>query len=76
MQLTFEQIKAITFGAVWVEEYDGGIHFGKCTKRQQEAFAILHHSLRERSLATTGIRLDFHTNSKHLAFSTLSGRKA
>ncbi|MBQ9760052.1 MAG: SGNH/GDSL hydrolase family protein [Clostridia bacterium] len=75
MRLTFEQIKSVAFGAVCVEQAEDGIHFEKLTKKQISAFADFRASFRERALTTTGVRLDFCTNSKHLAFSTSRGRK-
>ena len=75
MRLSLEQIKEITAGALWIEEEADGIHFGKCTKKQEAAFLVLNQGLGERSLTTTGVRLDFHTNSKHLRFFASSGRK-
>lgn len=75
MRLTLEQIKRITFGAICIEERDDGIHFSKFTHKQEDAFFALSQTLGERALTTTGVRLDFYTNSKNLAFSSASGSK-
>ena len=75
MKLTLDQIKEITFGALRVEAMEDGIHFHKCTPKQELAMARLNAGLGERSLTTTGVRLDFCTDSKHLSFATASGRK-
>ncbi len=73
MRLDFDKIKEITFGAVKLECRDDGIHFFKCTDKQVAAFFAFNNTLGERSLTTTGVRLDFHTNSKNLKFRTAAG---
>lgn len=74
MKLTFDQIKALTVGAHDIKQHDNGIiSFFKCTDKQTQAW--LDHgneTLCNRSKTTTGIRLDFHTNSKSFAFKTFS----
>lgn len=75
MRLTVEQIKGICFGALRIEALEDGLHFHKCTQKQELAFAALNEGLGARSLTTTGVRLDFHTNSKSLAFSASKGKK-
>lgn len=74
MKLSYDQIKAVTVGALWSEEQADGIHFYKCTKKQIDAWTALTPILGERAKATTGIRLDFHTNSKELRFSVSKGK--
>lgn len=76
MILSFEQIKSVTAGAVKIWEENGAVRFAKCTDKQVEAWYkygsdILGH----RAEATTGVRLDFYTNSKSFAFKTASGDK-
>lgn len=68
MKLSFEQIKNITVGALNVWEEDGSIRFARCTRKQIEAWYKIDTVLGERSEATTGVRLDFYTNSKVFAF--------
>lgn len=75
MRLTVEQIKGICFGALRIEALEDGLHFHKCTQKQELAFAALNEGLGARSLTTTGVRLDFHTNSKSLTFSASKGKK-
>lgn len=74
MNLTFEQVKGITFGAVDIIKKDEGVHFMKCSKRQIDAWYKLRTDLGERAETTTGVTIDFHTNSKNVAFS-VSGHK-
>ena len=71
MRLTLDQIKSITVGAVAVEQRDDGIHFMKCTEGQTAAWYKMSGILGDRSLSTTGIRLDFITNSKSFSLSVL-----
>lgn len=68
MRLTLDQIKAITVGALRVWEEDEVFRFAKCTQKQENAWFALDEVLGSRSMATTGVRLDFYTNSKFIAF--------
>lgn len=68
MNLTLEQIKTITVGALRVWEEKGAFHFAKCTRKQVDAWYQLEEILGFRAETTTGVRLDFHTNSKFFAF--------
>ena len=74
MKLTNEQLTKLTVGALWSEEKEDGVHFHKCTKKQIEAWYRLQPVLGERAEATTGIRLDFYTNSKELRFAANGGK--
>lgn len=62
--MTFEQIKAISFGAVKLEETSEGIRFWKCTDKQLAAWYALTPQLGNFSETTTGVMLDFHTDSE------------
>lgn len=75
MKLTLEQIKKITVGAVKVWCEDGGYRFAKCTEKQIAAWYAIRETLGARSEATTGVRLDFHTNSSRFVFKVKSGDK-
>ena len=68
MILDLEQIKGLTVGAVDVEKKEDGVHFYKMQKCQIDAFYALSDILGFRAETTTGIRLDFETDSKFLAF--------
>ena len=68
MKLSFEQIKNITVGALHIWEEGGAIRFARCTQKQIDAWNKLDEILGYRATATTGIRLDFHTNSKTFSF--------
>ena len=68
MKLSLEQIKNITVGALKVWQDEHAIFFAKCTEKQIEAWYALDKELGERAKTTTGVRLDFHTNSETFAF--------
>ena len=74
MLLDLDTIKGITVGAedVTVNE-NGVIRFFKCTDKINKAWAALSDVLGSRALTTTGIRLDFHTNSRTVTFNTETG---
>ena len=66
MLLTQEQIKTIATGFVETEVHDGLIYFSKCTKKQIDYWYSTSNSLGQRAQTTTGIMLDFTTNSKSI----------
>ena len=68
MILNLEQIQNLTVGAVNIDEKEDGIHFYKMKKCQIDAFYALSDILGFRAETTTGVRLDFETDSKFLAF--------
>ena len=75
MKLSFEQIKSVTVGAVQLYEDSAGLHFYKMTPRQLDAFGALSGTLLANASSSSGIRLDFHTNSKYIKYSTLTSGK-
>ena len=75
MKLSFDTIKSITVGAVRTWEEDGNLHFSKCTQKQVDAWQALDPFLGTNSRATTGVRLDFYTNSSTFSFTAVSGNK-
>lgn len=66
MRLNFDQICQFTIGAVSIEEADDGIHFYRYTDKQADAFATEARCFLKRSAHTSGIRIDFQTNSESL----------
>ena len=75
MKLSFDTIKSITVGAVRTWEENGNLRFCKCTQKQVDAWHKLEPILGERAENTTGIRLDFYTNSSTFSFTAVSGGK-
>ena len=68
MKLDFQTIKNVTLGAARIWENDGVINFCKMTQKQVDAFYVLSEILGKGAETTTGIRLDFYTNSTSFAF--------
>ena len=66
MFLSFDQIKKITVGAVRMENIEGNMMFYKYFPYMIPMWGEKKATLEERAKHTTGIRLDFHTNSRHL----------
>lgn len=75
MRLTFDQIKAVAVGSLRTEQTGGGIKFAKCTQKQIDAWYRESEILGQRAETTTGVRLDFHTDSGSIAFCAPSGDK-
>lgn len=75
MKLTFDEIRRITFGALEIRETPDGLAFLRCTEKQTAAWYKKNEGLGGRSLSTTGVRLDFHTNSKYVSFLASQGDK-
>lgn len=76
MKLSFEKIKEITVGALKIVENSDFYSFYRCTEKQIKAWYDYGDTiLGDRSKTTTGIRLDFHTDSKRFSFKA-TGRKA
>lgn len=75
MKLSLQQIKSICVGAVRITEESDGFHFDKCTEKQKQAWKKESENYYTGACTTTGVRLDFHTNSKKLTFSVSEGGK-
>ena len=68
MQLTLEQIKAITTGAVDIEPEENGIRFYRFNREQRTLHQPRVRFLAEKMLSTAGIQLFFRTDSSILFF--------
>ncbi|MBR4864234.1 MAG: SGNH/GDSL hydrolase family protein [Oscillospiraceae bacterium] len=66
MKLTVDEIRAITSGAVSVEETEAGIRFYRFTKEQLEIYPKRREALVLKSLAATGVKFCFETDSENL----------
>ena len=76
MRLSFDEIRELTVGAVSIFQDDSrNICFERCTGKQITANYAFSETLGMRSRTTTGVRLDFHTNSKTLKFKSLGCSK-
>ena len=67
MVLSFEEIKKITVGAPFSEETSEGMRFYKYRPELFDKWAAHGNELGQRMLTTSGIRLDFHTNSQRMS---------
>jgi len=74
-KLTFEEINSITFGAVKITKEEDGVHFFKCTDKQNAAWKALSEVLGSRALTTTGVHMEFVTDSQKLRFLFTGGGK-
>ena len=70
MQLTFEQIKAITTGAVDIEQEERGIRFYRFNREQRTLYQPRVRLLAEKMLSSAGIQLSFRTDSSTLFLRT------
>ena len=68
MKLTYDQIRAVTMGAVRIEEDAGTIRFFRFTEAEQQMYKARREESWIRSFATAGIRLEFDTDSSSLTF--------
>ncbi|MBE6970903.1 MAG: SGNH/GDSL hydrolase family protein [Ruminococcaceae bacterium] len=69
MELTLSQLRSITLGALKIEQEADGFHFYRITPTQTAAFTRATESFGPKCLTTSGIRLDFYTDSSHLSLS-------
>lgn len=75
MKLSLEQIRSITVGAVDIWQEADGVRFAKCTKKQVEAWYKLRPERAGNVDSATGVRLDFHTNSRNFSFTPVQKAK-
>ena len=66
MKLSYDQICAITQGAVRIEQESDEIRFFRFTEAEQEMYRLRRKESYLRSFATAGIRLEFDTDSSFL----------
>ena len=69
--LNFEQIKNLVHGAARVEEGDGLISFFRFTAEQQELYKKTSTDFYIKTFATSGISLEFATDSENLSLSVV-----
>ena len=74
MKLDVAQVRAITTGAVRVEEIDNTVHFFRFTKGQEELYKDRSNDFYMKTFASSGICLRFHTDSQTLFFSVHTDR--
>lgn len=72
MKLNIEQIRKITKGAVRIEEESDGFHFYRLTEGQANVYKNVKPEFYNRTLATSGVRMEFVTDSKTLSMKTIT----
>ena len=73
MRLSNEAIKMVAFGYLQTKEDERGIHFYRHTDKQTLALYEAEYFYGDWSKATTGVLLDFYTDSKNLTFNAVLG---
>lgn len=73
--LTLDEIRWVTSGAPIIQNENGVFRFYKCTPKQTEAYRALSEGLGERSLTTSGVRLDVVTDAKSVRFTPMTAGK-
>ena len=71
--LSYEAIRSVTFGAVNISEQSNGLRFNKFTDKQIDAWTKLNRY--NEAASSTGIKLDFYTNSSSFYMKASSGTK-
>ena len=75
MRLSYKQIKSITVGAMQIWENVDGVHFCKMLPSQLDAYALIDNFIYGNAKTSTGVRLDFWTDSQWVKFRpTITGR--
>lgn len=69
MKLSFEQIKSAARGVARVAEIDGRVNFFRFTAEQDAFYARRNKDFHRKSHATSGVILEFDTDSRHLGLS-------
>lgn len=70
--LTYDEIREITVGCPNIQEKEDGLYFYKCSDTQMEAYKAQGNS---NAIGSTGIRLDFVTDSSTFSFTASVGTK-
>lgn len=75
MRLTFKQIEGLTIGAMQIWENIDGVHFCKMMPSQLDAFSLIDDFIYGNANTSTGVRIDFWTDSPRVKFRpTVTGK--
>ena len=66
MDLTLQQLRAITLGALDIRQEEGGFCFFRMTETQNDAFIRANHTFAPKCKSASGVRLDLETDSSFL----------
>lgn len=75
MDLTFEQIRSVTVGALHVFQEEDGIHFRRFSDSQMTLWPQLRELYAPRIICTAGCQLSFYTDSRTLLLNAIAGQK-
>ena len=67
--LTLSEIRSATRGAAYVCEKEDGIHFHRFTEEEEGYYRYRFAEFYRKALSTSGIKLTFRTDSRHLSLS-------
>ena len=73
--LSFDEIKAISVGSPNIKIEDGALCFYKATDEQMEAYGAPGTGMRNNATGSTGVRLDFVTDSSMFSFKAAAGNR-
>ena len=71
--LSYAAIKSISFGAVNISEQTDGLRFNKFSQKQIDEWTMFNRY--NEASGSTGIRLDFYTDSSSFYFRGIAGKK-
>lgn len=71
--LTFDEIIEISVGSPNIKIENGAVYFYKATDEQMEAYGPEGSGMRNNATGSTGVRLDFTTDSSTFSFKAASG---
>lgn len=69
MELTLSQLRSITLGTLEITQEEDGFHFYRMKASQTAAFIRATENFGPKTLATSGVRLDFYTDSSRFSLS-------
>jgi lysophospholipase L1-like esterase len=72
MILSASQIRSITKGAAMIREVENGLRFDRFTQRELDMYQATNADFYKKAQSSAGIRLEFKTDSRRLAFSALT----
>ena len=75
MELTFQEIRSLTHGADHFTEEKDGLHFHKCTEKQERSWREADAYYVDKTLSTTGVRLETVTDAEAITFAAPCGNK-
>lgn len=72
MKLTYDQIRSITFGAAYTKESEQGVSLFRFSEKEMEFYKTVDKDFFMKAHSSSGIRLEFTTNSRRLSFEAIT----